>query len=123
VLPPQRKRLLILITFSLLLVQFAAVVFEIESWPLTSAPMYAFYLGPRTPLYAFRFVGELADGSEAVLGALDLNSGGRNYYTPKSRQDREVGSIPAKYLSQVFFSRYYGSMVAGSPFGHHYGDD
>lgn len=78
-----------------------AIFFPYENWPVTSAPMFAHYVGSKTPRYIFRFVGEKGDGKAEV----DIRS--------RDLKIREWS------LMRFFFGKVYGSIDPASPFGFH----
>ena len=89
---------------ALLLPNLAALVVPYESFPYTSAQMFAHYKGPGTPLYRLRMIAEPADGRpEREVHAADLGLNGVSF-------------------SRTFFGDVYGSIDPYSPFGHHPGD-
>ena len=89
---------------AILLPNLAALVVPYESFPYTSAPMFAHYTGPGTQRYRLRIVVEPADGRpERELHAADLGMRGVSF-------------------SRSFFGDVYGSIDPYSPFGHHPGD-
>jgi hypothetical protein len=86
---------------ALLLPNAVAVIGPYESFPYSSAPMFAHYVGPGVPRYRFRMILESADGSpgrELPVSSLGLNH--------------------ADYQRR-FFGTVYGSTDPSSPFGHH----
>jgi hypothetical protein len=88
-----------------LLPNLTAVVRPYESFPYTSAPMFAHYVGPQTPRYRLRMTAETADGGrERELRAADLGLNGIDF-------------------TRYFFGTVYGSVDPYSPFGNHPGDD
>lgn len=73
-----------------------AMIFEVEDWPFTNAPMFAHYVGPQTPRYAFVFEATFSDGSKKELG----------YYS--------VGATWA--LMRYYFKYVYGAIPTGGVF-------
>ena len=71
-----------------------------ESFPFTSAPMFGHYVGETTPLFMFEFRGVQRDGGTMVI---DPGWSGR----------------AEAQVVRSFFSKFYGSTEARSPFGEH----
>lgn len=77
---------------------FSAHVVPFESWPLTHAPMYAFYAGGDTPRYRFRFTPYSDSGK-------------------KLKELRRFGAVRNQRMKRIFFARVYGSEMDIHPYG------
>ncbi len=84
----------------------AALIFDFESWPLTSAPMFAHYVDEKTPLYRFRFTGVFKRSPDRII----------------QREIRLPSVIGNFWFDFYFFGKVYGSIDEASPFGKHPGE-
>lgn len=94
-----------IVTALFLLPELFAIALPIENWPVTSAPMFAHYVGLETPRYQFRFVGEY---------------GNRKKKARKIRGSK-IGLTERK-LMRHFFGKVYGSIDPRAPWGHFLND-
>lgn len=84
-----------------LIPEIAAIALPLENWPFTSAPMFAHYVGPQTPRYYFRFIGE---------------------YPERRKNERQIRAMKLGLkeweLMRHFFGKVYGSIDPRAPWGH-----
>lgn len=81
-----------------------AIVGPYEDWPFTSAPIFAYYVAPGSPVYDILFHAEDTDGRSWPI---------------RSFRDLGMGELSFKRL---FFGKYYGSTDPRYPDGHHPND-
>ncbi len=89
---------------SLFIPVLTALVFDYESWPLTSAPMFAHYHDQKVPLYRFKFVGIFPNAAEQLK--------------EREMHPKSIG-WSGMWFDFHFFGHVYGSIDAESPFGKH----
>jgi len=101
--PSRRDILAYCFIVAVLLPHLAALVVPYQSFPITSAPMFANYVDAETPRYRFRFVAEGAHGDEWEL------------------QPRDLGYLNIEF-GRYFFDSVYGSVGPGSASGYRRGE-
>jgi hypothetical protein len=100
--PHRRDVLAYAFITAVLLPHLVALVAPFQSFPITSAPMFANYVDADTPRYRFRFVAEGPSGAEWEL------------------QPRDIGYLNVEF-GRFFFS-VYGSVGPGSASGYRKGE-
>ena len=91
-----QRLFLSIVATAILGANFWAVLFEVEDWPLTPAPMFAHYVDSKTPRYRFSFDATFEDGSTKSLA---YHSIGANWS-----------------LMRFFFKYIYGATPSGGVF-------